>query len=323
VKLNSIYQTTPVSASLPLTVHQGLSTQFFADVALHPTAPTSVTALEANGTRVGTKVIVWRPYNLASGTNASMIVRKDSRVLVEAFNLLTPNATYQLKVIAPDGVIFSQILSSAQQLELLFDQVGDYRLFLTPDGGAEVEALTVTVRQLTLSPAPVLFSGRSRTLAWGNLPPGPKIQTDPTLSVVSSGTASPQMFTVTANTASRAILRLDGENSPIVDAITVEPIRSYNDEESTALKVGVLPDGTAIYRFCINLKGVISADLCVDISTFTGATFSDGSIEKTLTVSDFDSDGRCIYYLYVKNGGTSTCHHLTICNGSGEVLYSY
>jgi hypothetical protein len=253
-----------------------------------------------------------------------MTVRKDSRLLLEANDSLAPSANYQLRTVAPNGTQSTLTLASAQKMEALFDQPGEYQLYLTPDGSAENKALVVTVRQISLTPAPTLFVGGSRTVAWGNLPPGPIIQTDPTMLVALYGTGtSPQNFVVTAYSKSRAVLRLDGKDSPIVDAVTVDPIHCYNDEESTSLPVGTLPDGTVIYRFCVNFEGAIPLDLRIVVNPFTGATFSDGSIEKTLTAADFDSEGRCIYYLYVKNGGTSTCHSVTIYNGASEVLYSY
>jgi hypothetical protein len=136
------------------------------------------------------------------------------------------------------------------------------------------------------------------------------------MSVTSNGTGtSPQSFAITAYSRSRAVLRLEGEASPIVDAVTVEPIRSYNDEQSTSLPVGILPDGTVIYRFSINFEGAIPADLRIVLNPFTGALFYDGSIEKTITAADIGPDGRYVYYLYVKDGGTSTCHGVTIYNG--------
>jgi hypothetical protein len=324
LKLNCVLQTTPASAATELEAKQGLATQFYADVPLNSSAAAKVTVLEANGLRVGTKTITWKSLNLASPISTTMIVRKDCRLLFEANDSLAPTANYQLRIVAPNGTQSTLALASAQKMEALFDQPGQYQLYLTPEGGGERKSLVVTVRQISLTPVPTLFVYGTRTVAWGNLPPGPIIQTDPTMSVTSDGTGtSPQNLTISAYSRSRAVLRLDGENSPIVDAVTVDPIRSYNDEESTSLPVGTLPDGTVIYRFSTNFEGKIPADLRIVIKPFTGATFRDGSIEKTITAADIGSDGRYVYYLYVKNGGTSTCHSVGIYSGANEVLYSY
>ena len=324
VQLNYLYQTTPVSATTAVAVRQGLSKQFFADIPLNSSAPTKVTAIEANGLRTATKIVTWQPLNLISPGLATKSVRTDSRMLVTANDPLVPGITYQLRIVSPDSASLTSSLATSQQLELLFDQVGDYQLYLTPAGGIEYKALTVSARQLSLSPVPVLFVGGERILQWGNLPPESVIQSDILRIVPSSLPTTPQTFSITANaTSGRAIIRLDGTTGFIVDAVAVEPIRSYNDELSTSQKVATLPDGTGIYRLSLSFEGPIPSDLRIVLRPFTGATFSDGSLEKIITASDIGIDGRYEYFLYVQKGRTSTCHNASLYIGNGDLIYSY
>jgi len=325
VTLRAAYQMTPAPAPIDLLVRQGLSNQFYADVSLHPTEPTLVTATEANGLRVASKRLVWKPYNLVPDPGAKMVVRKGSQMILSASNGTTPTLDHQVKIVAPDGSTTLQTLKPTEQLQFAYDQAGTYTLFITPQGGTEYNSLTVVVRNLSLSPVPVLVAGGRRDLAWGGLPRGPLIQADPTMSVEKidpTGTTVPQYFAITATADSRAILRLDDECGQIVDAVSVVPIRCYNYEEYLASPVATLSDGTIICRFTLNFEGVVPPSLKVSLCYFGGAAFGDGSDRKTISASDFDSDGRCEYYVYVVPGAT-TCHSVGIRLGDNEPLYSY
>ena len=73
-----------------------------------------------------------------------------------------------------------------------------------------------------------------------------------------------------------------------------------------ALLLGSFPEGTSVV-----LEIFVS-----------GVTFDDGTRTKTLTASDFDSDGYCkVRFIKAKNVTTSVCHRTYIYQ-NGKLIYT-
>jgi len=314
VKLTSTVQSAPPGTPADLITKQGLMKQFFADVTLDKTNPVRVNVSDLGGLFVGTKDIAWTPLDLAVLNNATYVVKTNSHILLAASGAPSTAIT----VVKPDLGSTTTTVSLGSSLEVICDQPGSYSISVLPLNGVTRTVATIVARTVTLGTPPTVISG-GPAVTWvpATLPTEAVLQADMGISEILPVT-NPRSFYLSASPRSRIIARLNGTAGPIVDATSINVLRSFYAYNTSFAIVDVLRDGTNLVRGEIDLDGAIPSDLTATLRLWS-AVFLDGTTTHTVTAADFDASGRYVYYYY-RQPNQVMCHDVTIQEGSNTLL---
>ena len=194
-----------------------------------------------------------------------------------------------------------------------FDMPGHWRIIAAADE-APCFAATAMVRVVKSRfplRSPVLFSGTVRELLCPELDSDSVLEFDPRLSAnLESRQGGGFLLTMSTESESELgmVSRLPGTSGAILDAVRVIPLWADNGAYYHVLENW--PDGSQLVEVVLQL-GNIPDDLEVRLEIFVaGVTFEEGTRVKSLSASDFDSDGMA-RLRFVRSAGvkTSVCHY--------------
>ena len=111
-----------------------------------------------------------------------------------------------------------------------------------------------------------------------------------------------------------------GEGGAISDAVQVTPVWADN---GTYYRVAeTYPDGSQLVEVSL-LLGAVPEGTTVNLEIFvSGATFDDGTRNKTLTADDFDANGHITLRFIKARGVTTSVCHRTYIYQDGKLIYT-
>jgi hypothetical protein len=223
------------------------------------------------------------------------------------------------QVLSGTNVLTNVVVGINQNFEHLFDSAGNYVVngSFSNDTVSTNKMISVAVVSASFPLAEtVCVAGMARAITCPSLSTNNVvIDSDSALEVVvsPSGAGTSLQILNRYDTPLYILARL-GEDGPILDSTKVSTV--YGDNGSYWQVVENYPDGSRLVRVKLQL-GCVPTDIQVKLHIFLGgATFDDGTLNKTLTAADFDGMGVATYYMVQSAGITSsTCHTTIIYQG--------
>jgi hypothetical protein len=183
--------------------------------------------------------------------------------------------------------------------------------------------ITVDVVDYAFPNNPDCWVGWERYWDLTNIPPEVALQADSRL-VFELTTALPDNgqrigLLTAANEVRKVVARL-GTGGPILDSTRVNGFEFWTPSDTYTRVLRADTNGNQIVEAMLVLSPVPS-DLLVQMDVNAGGImFSDGSISKALSASDFDSLGRCkVQFLRPAGARTSVCHSIKVLQGADLV----
>ena len=306
-------------------VNHGAGYRWYANVPLSPSNATQVQISYQNGALVESNTVAWQVTDLLNLATNQILIRKGDSLL---FNVCPAGQTNGTVTITIGGV--TQLTANASiPIPYKFDLAGTFIVSGTYGGnalaGLGVNGVTVTVVDASLDACVPVFGWRSH---WDctNLPPSVVLQVDPRLKLGSvrlkdlnpNGTDS-RIPTAGSNTRSyrvwsgspepEYVVARISKDGPIIAGTMVQGMEFHMPSETLLTYVSTRDDGSDIIDGEYALSPVIPG-ISVNFHIATGGvTFDDGTINKTLSASDFSDAGVC-HLRFVRAAG----HHGSICN---------
>jgi hypothetical protein len=337
-------------------VHPAPNDRWYANVPLQANAPVSVTASFENGALTQQRTYAWKLLNLiddtvrtefAAATTYQMYTRPTLRVgdslhLAAYLNQPEGNHPAQIQVerfvdaalTQSAGVPVVQDMTAADTWIHAFTQPGYYRLTATYQHGngngngnnGSGDGNTVTTRQMELEvlgaelgeSLPIWIS-RPRAFSEAGLSAGVQVEADlrVDLNRWAGEAGAPGTLVVNTNDLGHFYLaaRL-GSNGPILDTKEIVGFHIASTSGTFVELVAKLPDGTQVLDTGLYITEKIP-DIEVLLQMFVGGVFfSDGTVEKRLTMSDFDEHGLAtVRFLKAAEVDTSICHQMRVFDG--------
>ncbi|MEM9399276.1 MAG: PA14 domain-containing protein [Verrucomicrobiota bacterium] len=294
--------------------------RWYKNVVLDSRGPTPISVSFENGALRIDRTIVWESTDVYNADNIT--IRKGDSLLLDLWpdgaslgqsNLVITHVPEQ-SADPVDPITYSISASDEETQEHLFSEAGTYHLSSVL--GAAAHTFTVKVVEADLGSEIAAWLGRNRDWIPATLDASSFIQADSRLEVSEKKARknSPRNFKVTSyETTERPIVaRVDSEGD-ILDSVAVKGFHLASSTSTFYRNLGVLEDGTEIVEMGLLLTEMIEG-IEIDISIFVGGvTFDDGTISRTLTLSDFDENGQAsVVFLKAPGIDTSTCHRLKI-----------
>jgi hypothetical protein len=308
-----------------ITVMHGIRDGWYADIALSPTSATQVQVIDQNGTISHSNSVTWTELNILENTYSNgLMLRDDSSVLLVAYPGGETNGTMTLEVLDGTEVLTNAVVGVGGNFEYRFDAAGSYAISGTYSNG-----LTVTNQVLAVDVVSAYFpldeivsvAGRTRELSCPAIPTNHVvIEYDSSLEITAS-------YPLTGGTDFSILNRYDvplymlarlGEGGPILDNAKVSTV--YGDRGDYWRVVENYPDGSRLVMVSLQL-GNVPPDLQVNLHIFVGgATFDDGTIDRTLTAADFNELGVATYFIIqAADTRTSVCHYTAFYQGAERI----
>ncbi|MGB0370137.1 MAG: PA14 domain-containing protein [Opitutales bacterium] len=290
-----------------------LSGEYFAEVLLSPEEPTVVNVIDGIASVSSQLQLTWAVFNVFE--NASIDVRLNDSLLLGLFDPeKSEQSNYELTLFAPDGSSEMYSIFGSNNLQVLFDQPGDWVITGTIDQGEGVDPLVFTsnirVMEADLSPTPIIVDNVQRDWQPNVSAPDIELSSDAGVMLYEPDIGSmPRSFRLSSGVnRGRILARLPNEG-PIISSTGTTVIRDYTRTQTHDTIVETFEDGTVMVSAYIILNEV-PEDLSLEITIFkSGVTFDDGTITRTVTAEDFDESGRYRFYMLrspsVKGGN---CH---------------
>ncbi|MEM7790415.1 MAG: hypothetical protein AAF546_03345 [Verrucomicrobiota bacterium] len=298
------------------TPQKGLERRFYADIALDPDEARTVVVSEAYSETLVAE-LTWADFNLFE--HVTYDLRLNDSMLLSAYDPSDPTIrTVSLQITSPAGVSASYEIDSQSSLQFLFDQSGSWQISALVNQGDGVDPLAmealVEVYSADFSEVPLLMRGSNRLWYPSLSSESIEIHNDATILLYELISSEPEsrVFNLGTNSLLPAtILATLPENGAVLDAVSLEAIENYTQNQTAHRVIETFEDGSVLVSAFIELSEV-PEDLEIEIFVFkSGVSFLDGTLRRTVTASDFDEMGRYMFYMLrapdVRGGN---CHHV-------------
>lgn len=285
----------------------------YADIPLDASSPTAVTVDFENSGLIQHTSVAWVPTNLA--VTPALTLRRGDRLRLTAYAGELPG-NGQVTITTGDGA--APILTTeGAPVEYTFAQAGQWTLTSTTAVGTHLTEVTVLEADLGETPLNLLW-GKARTWAPLALSAAAELSVDAAVLIEeNTPVGNPRAFKLTATDTESATLaaRLPGDG-PVLDHLPLAPFHLASNTETRVEVTEYYDDGAALVEIDFVLADP-PPDLRVVVRIFVGGiTFQDGSIEKILTIDDFDALGRTtLKFIMPFEAVTSVCHRISIYSG--------
>ena len=309
-----------------ITVENGVTTSWYADVLLSPTNDTTIVVSGDNDTLASTNTVTWAELNILSGlyTNTVMVRENDS-LLLAAYPTNQTNGTVTIDVYdSATNLVTNVVTDIDTPVPHLFDVEDTYTV-----SGSFSNAIIVTNSSITVKAVggsfdgnPVCYVGTQRTWDCADLPEDDVvIESDPKLTVSSSELGGGGLrFLIDMETdVSRYMIARLGEEGPILDNARVDGVIMRLGGKYDVDTVDVLPDGTDVLEYRIWLTTVPS-DISIQVNIFSGGlVFDDGTTSRTFTASDFNDEGELRFRHFHDPEAGGMCFSIVVKQGSDTI----
>lgn len=294
----------------------GARNTWFANVPLYPgNGLSGITVSLQDGAKTVEQNVSWTPTNVM--LDEDMTIRAGDSLFLMA---CPQNNTDGTTVISVNG---EELTLTAGKTPYEFKNAGTYTVsaVFTPADGTEAinGEMTVKVVSASFAGAPYAIVGLDRDWTNPAIPEAAGLDFDDTLTVYraikADGSSNIAFYGRQAGDA--YITARLGENGPVMAASKINIIDVATHKADGYYEViDTFDDGSRMIEGKICLSNV-PGDLKIKIRVYTaGATFLDGTVEKTLTAADFDESGVCRYRLLKSaESPTSTCHGISFYQG--------
>jgi len=321
LKLSVGYSDTNAEYAVVKTVGDG----FYADIPLPADGTATVSML--NRPLADSFSVFWRAFDVFGGeyaTNALVIRAGDSLKIAPGFGEESDVAVFRADAAGSWTAVTNWTETAA--VPYLFGEAGLYLVSVTAYDAlfsqTNAFALVDVVDSRFPIRNPALLMGRGQTLSCPGISPRCVLEHDAELqasaSVASGGGVELTMLTNADRDLGLVSRLYDG--GPVCDAVQVSPIWADNGDYYDTSEA--VQDGFRYVELAL-LLGSFPEGTSVVLEIFvSGVTFDDGTRTKTLTASDFDSDGYCkVRFIKAKNVTTSVCHRTYIYQ-NGKLIYT-
>lgn len=317
-----------------ITVEHGIDVDWYANVLLSPTNDTVVQVADHNGSVTYSNTVTWTELNVlqpATYTNAytnAVMVRDDDSFLLTAYPVGVTNGTVTVDVYdSATNLVTNVVTDINTPYAHLFDEAGQFTVTGTYANDAinTNASLSMEVIGCAFNGDPVCVASESRTWDCPDISAEAVIEYDDDLDVSWQDLGSGGLrFTLLNNydTAFYMLARLPalssaegGEDGPIMANARVSSV--YGDNGSYWKVVQNYADGSRMVEVKLQL-GYVPSDIEVQLHIFVGGVlFLDGTIDKTLTASNFNELGVATYYfIQAADVTASICHTTEIYQGT-------
>lgn len=298
-----------------ITPKKSVNDRWFADIPLNPELPVNLTATFQNGAKTISKDLIWDVTNIAVHSS-TVTIRKGDSLLLDMLPAGATGGTYSITG-GPEPISGN----AGTPAPTLFDTAGDFTLngTHTADDGTVTEAtLEVKVLEYSFnSDSPVCWADRTRTWDAPKTPEGVTLSTDSRVADFSLQPTQPENATrvdlALSDNDDKTVLARVGEEGAILDSAIIRGTAVFSANKTYVRRIETYEDGTKVYEMLI-VASPPRDDVTVNLHIFvSGVIFEDGTIDKTLTSSDFDAAGMTkVRFIYPPEATTSTCHTLKL-----------
>jgi len=300
-------------------VNLGIESEWYANVDLSPTDPTTIRVFTEDGAAATTGTVSWIPFNILDGSLQQITIRQGDSLLLSA---IPSGRTTGSMVITVEGVTNYTTTISAP-VPHCFASPGLIVVRGTYVSGNDIVTAAVTVKVVagSFSSDPACWLGHSRLWACPALPPEAAIQYDDgildygeTNSVGQTGRVF--CLTMDCNEDRRILARL-GVGGPILGGAMAHGFQMLSDNQLYVTVVNVSESGDRLVETAM-LISPPQPDVDVKLQIIVGGVvFDDGSTVKIIHASDFDSNGTIrVRYVLPPNVRTSVCHVISLWQGN-------
>ena len=304
-----------------ISVQHGIMNDWYANVLLSPSNATDITVSDLGSGTIQTNTVQWEAINLldhASFTN--LAIRAGSAFQFAGWPAGAADGVVSVSILnSATNMVTNLVTAAGTAIPYRFEQAGSFMVI-----SAYSNDITVTNGVLTVKVVADHFNGREAECVTGQARTWdcPNITTDATVVVDSQLSVT---TTTLSNGGTRFVLvnpidgplymvaRL-GAGGPVLDSAKISSIQG--DHGTYFRVVETFADGSRMTEVRLQL-GYVPADLQVHLSIFVGGvTFLDGTLDKTLTASDFDELGVYTYRMIQSaDSMSSTCHTTRLYQG--------
>lgn len=313
LEITSSYEPTP-DAPRGVVARQGLRGRFYAHVPLDPVNATSLEIREQGGAVARSRSIHWAEFNLLE-RQVQSIRQGDSLKLVASAEASAATDPVRLTIRRMDNqrIVEQLEMTASEAFPYAFEHSGIYELSATVGEGDNLlsGSARIHVIGVDLGASPAVMVGHNRPWTLDPLPEVVVLESDPHIVLSNwkqSGSSRKYNLTVNSDASGVVVARL-GENGPVIDSVSVLPVRNYAHIETSWRVVDVFSDGYELVEATLSL-GAVPDDLTIKMNTrVSGVTFvATGSKSMTVKAADFDADGTFRYYLLRPSTQSASCH---------------
>ena len=108
-----------------------------------------------------------------------------------------------------------------------------------------------------------------------------------------------------------------GTNGPVLGSSMARGFNFWHGADTYTKALQTYPDGSELVEMLLVLHPVLP-DVRIEMNVIVGGVvFLDGTISKSLTDKDFDSQGRCfVRFIRPATAKTSVCHAIRVWQGT-------
>jgi hypothetical protein len=256
----------------------------------------------------------WTPTNVAD--MGSVTVRVGDSLRLQPGEGITGAFTLDA-----EGVLHE---SSGDPVAVRFDTAGDRTVVANYTAGGVSASATLTVHVVGggLGADPACMVGNTRVWNCPTLPTEAVIGADQGLYLTefyNPGQAGRQFNLLTYTTDTLYVLARLGDKGSVLDTAAVSGVNYSISSQETFATLEVYPDGSRLTEGRITLSSVPVDLLLIQNIIIGGVTFEDGTLTRTVTAADFDSNGEYRYRFILGPGVAHSCHKNTFYQG-GTVI---
>lgn len=296
--------------------------RWYADVPLDATQPSEITTSFENGCLTATRQVSWISTNLLSTTN--LTIRLGDSLKLSAF---TGNTGTSEETVAITVEGQTTTITSDQPLVHTFTTAGVVPIYVSHslDGSLTTATVTITVVAPPVIESPACVIGYYREVRIPSLPNGPYLQFDERLDIreILPNSDGSTTYTLRMNDLADIAMmyRLGGVTGPILGRMRLTPMRVRSGSD-TAVIYGAGPvSNTWNVKIPIIVDGARpDVELKYEIY-IAGVTFDDGTLNKTLTYNDLNSEGEATLNLYKTGTAGSSCYRCKIVQNGGMIAF--
>lgn len=298
--------------------------RWYADFALDPITPTSITFDFENGAFQQTHRVRWVPTNLLE--EGSVSLRHGDSLLLSAYDGSFPTSSDQV-TLTVEGQSYS--FTADNPLTYTFANPGSHTISVSHSIG---QSNHITTREVVIEVAgpvtlesPACVLGYERPWNITGLPENAIVQIDGRIGVF-EGTrlgTSGWSYTIAANEARArpAVVRL-GYHGPILASTTITGMSLRFADKTSVTFLEQYPDGDMKVAMPVVVHPVIPGVEVECELYLSGVHYLDGSLSKTLQAGDFDEMGSYTLLFVAPPAIASNCHRFKVWQNGVLLCYT-
>jgi hypothetical protein len=303
-------------ASTNILVQAAPNSRWYANVPLDFTNNMQLILTAENGALTVTQQLSWATTSVLNG--GTLLIRKGDSLLLNA---------------APAGAITGSVTvtvsgtphttTPANPVPIAFTNAGNFTVTGVYTAGTNVLSNAVVVKVLDYSfpQNPGVWVNHART--WDVPTFSTNIVLDLAANLTCAEVASPtntlRRFSLNvAQQGDHLVAARLGQAGPVLTTAQVKGFQVWSLGDTYTMYVATYANGDRLVETLIVVSPELPVGVTIQLHIFVaGVTFEDGTIDKALTVADFDALGRYkVRFNYPKGTQSSVCHTMSVKQGN-------